>query len=93
MATLEATTLREASALDGIDATILTALAPTLYVYQALPALHARSGVHVDDLRRRLRRLERAGYVHRLRTDEASLQDHYCLSTAGQTAAAAYPGR
>ena len=39
MATLEATTL------DGTDATILTALAPTPHVYQPLPVLHARSGV------------------------------------------------
>jgi DNA-binding Lrp family transcriptional regulator len=86
MATLEARTL------DEIDATILTALAPTPYVYQPLPALYARSGVPVDDLRRRLPRLERAGYVHRLRTDVASLQDHYCLSPAGQTYADARPG-
>ena len=94
MATREATTLREAAILDGIDATILTALAPTQHVYQSLPALHARSGVPgpADDLRRRLRRLERAGYVHRLRTDVASLQDHYCLSRAGQTYADARPG-
>ena len=91
MATREATTLREATILDGIDATILTALAPTQYVYQSLPALHARCAVPVDDLRRRLRRLERAGYVHRLRTDVASLEDHYCLSSAGQTYADARP--
>ena len=89
----EVTTLLEAPALDGGDASILTALAPAPHVYQPLSVLHARSGVPVDDLRRRLRRLERAGYVHRLRTDEASLQDHYCLSTAGQTYAAAYQGR
>ena len=88
----EVPTLLAAPALDGGDAAILAALAPTPLVYQPLPALHARSGVPVDDLRRRLRRLERAGYVHRLRTDEASLQDHYCLSTAGQTSAAARPG-
>jgi hypothetical protein len=91
----EVPTLRAAPALDGIDAAVLAALAPTAHVYQPLPALHARSGVPVavDDLRRRLRRLERAGYIHRLRTDEPSLEDHYCLSTTGQTAAAAYPGR
>ena len=89
-----ATALSEATALDGIDATILTVLAATPYVYQPLPAIHARSDgpVPVDDLRRRLRRLERAGYVHRLRTDVASLEDHYCLSTAGQTHVAARPG-
>ena len=92
MAMLEATTLPEATIPDGIDATILTALAPTQHVYQPLPAIHHRSGVPVDDLRRRLRRLERAGYVHRLRTDVASLQDHYCLSTAGQTHADSRPG-
>jgi hypothetical protein len=83
MATLDET------ALDGTDATLLTALAPTPHVYQSLPALHARSGVPLDDLRRRLRRLQRAGYVHRLATDVDSLQDHSCLSRAGQTAAAA----
>jgi DNA-binding Lrp family transcriptional regulator len=92
MATREVTTLPEATALDGIDATILTALAPTQHVYQPLPALHARSGVPVDDLRRRLQHLERAGYVHRLRTDVDSLQDHYCLSTAGQACADALSG-
>jgi hypothetical protein len=92
MATLEVTTL------DGTDDTILTALAPTLHVYQSLPALHARSGVLVDDRRRRLRRLEQAGYVHRLRTDAEDLEDaedaeaHYCLSLAGRTHAAARSG-
>jgi DNA-binding Lrp family transcriptional regulator len=78
--------------LDGVDDTILTALAPTRYVYQPLPALHDRSGVPVDDLRRRLRRLERAGYVRRLRTDVEGLEDHYCLSPAGLAYAAARSG-
>jgi DNA-binding Lrp family transcriptional regulator len=75
--------------LDETDAAVLTALAPTAHVYQPLPALHARSGVPVADLRQRLRRLERAGYVHRLRTDVEDLEDHYCLCPAGLTAAAA----
>jgi DNA-binding Lrp family transcriptional regulator len=91
MSTLEATALLDTTTLDGIDDTILIALAPTQHGYQPLPAIHDRSGVPVDDLRRRLRRLERAGYVHRLRTDVESLQDHYCLSLLGQTAAAAHP--
>jgi DNA-binding MarR family transcriptional regulator len=82
----------EPTPLDGIDDAILTALAPTRYVYQPLQAIHERSGLPIDDLRRRLRRLEQAGHVHRLRTDEASLQDHYCLTPAGQTYAAALPG-
>jgi DNA-binding IclR family transcriptional regulator len=86
MATPDGTTL------DGIDTTILTALAPTQHVYQPLQAIHERSGVPVDDLRRRLPELERAGYVHRLRTDAADLADHYCLSPAGQAYAAALPG-
>jgi hypothetical protein len=91
MTTRHAAARPEATALDGIDATILAVLAPSPYVYQPLPTIHARSGgpVPVDDLRQRLQHLERAGYVHRLRTDVDSLQDHYCLSAAGQTAAAA----
>ena len=86
MATLEATTL------DGTDATILTALAPTPHVYQPLPAIHACSGVPIDELRRRLRRLEQSGYVHRLRTDAEDLEDHSCVRPAGPPAPDALPG-
>jgi hypothetical protein len=82
----------EQTSLDGIDDTILTTLARTRYVYRPLQAIHERSGVPLDDLRRRLPRLEQSGHVHRLRADEASLQDHYCLTPAGQTYAAALPG-
>jgi DNA-binding MarR family transcriptional regulator len=82
----------ETTPLDGIDDTILTTLARTGHVYRPLQAIHERSGLPIDDLRRRLRRLEQAGHVHRLRTEEASLQDHYCLTPAGQTYAAALPG-
>jgi DNA-binding HxlR family transcriptional regulator len=78
--------------LDGIDGTILAVLAPAPNVYQPLPAIHARSRIPRDDLRRRLRHLERAGYVHRLPTDEASLADHYCLSATGQAHAGARAG-
>jgi DNA-binding IclR family transcriptional regulator len=74
------------------DAAVLRALAPTRHVYQPLPALHARSGVPADDLRRQLDRLERAGYVHRLRTDVEDLEEHYCLSPAGQAYMDALPG-
>jgi DNA-binding IclR family transcriptional regulator len=83
---------REPTALDGLDDTILTALAPTQHVYQALPTLHDRSGVPAADLRRRLRRLEQSGYVHRLRTDAEAAEAaeaHYCLSLAGVIYAAA----